>query len=137
MVRAHVAVAGDASWRLQPGKAMVEIVPSGRDKGTAIQEYMAESPFRGRMPVFVGDDRSDEQGFTAVEDLGGLAIKVGPGRTLARYRLRDVGAVCRWLGAALAPAAAQHAARGRRAMMHVDLAISVSCGAPASAGSSG
>jgi trehalose 6-phosphate phosphatase len=106
MVRAHVAVAGDASWRLQPGKAMVEIVPSGRDKGTAIQEYMAEPPFGGRMPVFVGDDRSDEQGFTAVEDLGGLAIKVGPGRTLARYRLRDVGAVCRWLGAALAPAAA-------------------------------
>ena len=105
MVRAHVAEAGDASWRLQPGKAMVEIGPTGRDKGTAIQEYMAEPPFRGRMPVFVGDDRSDEQGFAAVEDLGGLAIKVGPGRTLARYRLRDVAAVCRWLGAAVAPAA--------------------------------
>ena len=117
MVRAHVAEAGDASWRLQPGKAMVEIGPTGRDKGTAIQEYMAEPPFRGRMPVFVGDDRSDEQGFAAVEDLGGVAIKVGPGRTLARYRLRDVAAVCRWLGAAVAPAA--RPTRGR-AMMHVD-----------------
>jgi len=104
MVRAHVAEAGDASWQLQPGKAMVDIVPYGRDKGTAIQEYMAELPFRGRMPVFVGDDHSDEHGFTAVMDMGGQAIKVGPGRTLARYRLRDVTAVCRWLGAALAPA---------------------------------
>lgn len=103
MVRAHVAGAGDVSWRLQPGKAMVDIVPSGRDKGTAIREYMAEAPFRGRLPVFVGDDRSDEHGFAAVEDMGGQAIKVGPGRTLARYRLRDVAAVCRWLGAALAP----------------------------------
>jgi trehalose 6-phosphate phosphatase len=113
MVRAHVAAAGDASWRLQPGKAMVEIAPSGRDKGTAIQEYMAEPPFRGRMPVFVGDDRSDERGFSAVEDMGGQAIKVGPGRTLARYRLRDVAAVCRWLGAALAPVAQARREAGR------------------------
>jgi trehalose 6-phosphate phosphatase len=38
----------------------------GPHKGTAIQEYMTEPPFRGRMPVFVGDDRSDENGFAAV-----------------------------------------------------------------------
>ena len=103
MVRAHVAEAGEASWRLQPGKAMVEIGPSGRDKGTAIQEYMAEAPFRDRVPLFVGDDRSDEHGFAAVGEMGGWGIKVGSGPTLAHYRLRDVAAVRRWLGAALAP----------------------------------
>ncbi len=102
IVRAHVAEAGEASFRLQPGKAMVEVGPSGRDKGTAIREYMAEAPFQGRMPVFVGDDRSDEHGFSAVRDMGGWGVKVGAGPTLARYRLRDVAAVRRWLGDALA-----------------------------------
>ena len=102
IVRAHVAEAGDASFQLQPGKAMVEIGPSGRDKGTAIREYMAEAPFHGRIPVFVGDDRSDEHGFSAVRDMGGWGVKVGAGPTLARYRLRDVAAVRRWLGDALA-----------------------------------
>ena len=45
------------AWRMQPGKGIVEIRPDGRDKGTAIAEFMAEPPFRGRMPVFLGDDR--------------------------------------------------------------------------------
>ena len=102
IVRSHVAEAGDALWKLQPGKAMVEVGPTGRDKGTAIAEYMTEVPFQGRLPVFVGDDRSDEHGFAAVDGLGGWGVKVGPGPTLARYRLRDVAAVRRWLGAALA-----------------------------------
>lgn len=101
LVRAHVEYFGDGSWRLLPGKMMVEIAPSGRDKGTAIQEYMDEPPFRGRMPVFVGDDRTDEHGFRATREMDGWAIKVGPGATAAQYRLRDVGAVRRWLAAAL------------------------------------
>jgi trehalose 6-phosphate phosphatase len=101
IVRAHVAVAGNGSWRLQPGKAMVEIGPSGRDKGTAIQEFMTEPPFRNRIPVFVGDDHSDEHGFAAIRDMGGWGVKVGSGPTLARYRLRDVAAVRQWLARAL------------------------------------
>ena len=102
VVRARVATAGGASFRLQAGKAMLDIGPKGRTKGTAIQEYMAEPPFGGRVPVFVGDDRSDEHGFAAVRVMGGWGVKVGPGPTLAPYRLRDVAAVRRWLGAALA-----------------------------------
>jgi trehalose 6-phosphate phosphatase len=101
IVRSHVADFGDGLWRLQSGKAMVEIAPSGRDKGTAIQEYMDETPFRGRMPVFVGDDRTDEHGFRAVREMDGWSIKVGTGATAAQYRLRDVGAVRQWLAAAL------------------------------------
>jgi trehalose 6-phosphate phosphatase len=101
-MRARVASAG-AAWRLQPGKAMVEIGPRGRDKGTAIREYMTEPPFRGRVPVFVGDDATDEHGFAAVVAMGGWGVKVGRGPTLANYRLRDVTAVREWLGAVLAP----------------------------------
>jgi trehalose 6-phosphate phosphatase len=77
------------------------VKPAGRDKGTAILDYMREPPFRGRTAVFVGDDATDEYGFAAVAQLGGIAVKVGKGRTAARYRLRDVAAVRRWLRASL------------------------------------
>jgi trehalose 6-phosphate phosphatase len=88
-----------AEWRLQPGKRILEIKPDGRDKGTAILEYMAEPPFAGRVPVFVGDDLTDEYGFVAATHLGGWAVKVGRGATRAPFRLRDVAAVRSWLNA--------------------------------------
>jgi len=105
-VKAKVALARDArAWRTQTGKGLIEVRPDGRDKGTAIVEYMTEPPFCGRTPVFVGDDRTDELGFAAVEAAGGWAVKVGPGPTHASYRLRDVASVLQWLGgAANAPA---------------------------------
>ena len=107
IVRATVAGTRDADvWRLQPGKGIIEVRPVGRDKGTAIAEYMTEPPFRGRTPVFVGDDRTDEFGFAAVERAGGWAVKVGAGRTHASYRLRDVAAVLQWLGNAVTASAA-------------------------------
>ena len=98
-VRSLVSTLGaaGAEWRLQPGKGIIEIKPAGRDKGAAILDYMAEKPFTGRLPVFVGDDRTDEFGFTAVTLLGGWAVKVGAGNTHARYRLRNVASVRKWL----------------------------------------
>lgn len=84
-------------YTLQPGKMLLEVRPDSRDKGTAIDDFMAESPFAGRLPVFVGDDLTDEHGFATVERLGGWTIKVGAGRTAARFRLPDVAAVSRWL----------------------------------------
>lgn len=111
-VRATVAGARNAgNWRLQPGKGLIEVRPVGRDKGTAIAEYMAEPPFRGRTPVFAGDDRTDEFGFAAVMRAGGWAVKVGAGRTHANFRLRDVAAVLQWLGNAVVPFKANGADR--------------------------
>ena len=87
---------------LQPGKMLMEVRPGARDKGTAIRDFLGESPFAGRRPVFVGDDRTDEHGFALVTAHGGWAVKVGRGPTCAHYRLRDVAAVSRWLRAAAA-----------------------------------
>ena len=86
---------------VQAGKRVVEIKPAGFDKGSAIAEYMGQPPFLGRRPVFVGDDLTDEHGFSVVSRLDGVSVKVGPGRSKARYRLRDVAAVHAWIRAAL------------------------------------
>jgi len=73
------------------------VKPSGKDKGTAIDEFMAEAPFAGRRPVFVGDDLTDELGFERVNRIGGDSVKVGPGPTRARWRLENADAVRAWL----------------------------------------
>jgi trehalose 6-phosphate phosphatase len=95
-----VAGAG-TGLELQKGKRMVEMKPAGFDKGSAIGEYLAESPFRNRLPVFIGDDVNDEHGFAEINRSGGLSIRVGPGRSCARHRLPNVAAVRRWLAGAL------------------------------------
>ena len=82
------------------GQRIIELKPSGKDKGEAVREFMEEKPFRGRTPVFVGDDLTDEHGFGVVNALGGHSIKVGSGRTAARWRLADVIAVRSWLESA-------------------------------------
>lgn len=79
------------------GKCVVELAPAGRDKGLAIRAFMREAPFRGRAPVFIGDDVTDEHGFAMINRLGGESIKVGAGPTAARWRLPSVAAVLAWL----------------------------------------
>jgi trehalose 6-phosphate phosphatase len=101
-----VASTGTTGYELQPGKCLLEVRPEGSDKGAAIRDFMGEPPFRGRFPVFVGDDRGDEHGFATVDELGGWSVKVGVGRSRARFRLADVAAVRRWLARSLADMAA-------------------------------
>lgn len=88
---------------LQPGKCVFELKPRGASKGEVIREFMHEPPFRGRVPVFIGDDLTDEAGFQVVNDLGGHSFKVGPGETTARQRLGSVTAVEKWLGQLVRP----------------------------------
>ncbi len=96
LVRSWQQTLGDA-FCVQRGKRVVELKPAGKDKGIAVREFMAEAPFVGRTPIFLGDDVTDEQGFDMVNSMNGYSIKVGPGPTVARFRLRDVDAVHAWL----------------------------------------
>jgi trehalose 6-phosphate phosphatase len=95
-VRSIVAELGDG-YVVQTGKLVVELRPVGADKGEAIAAFMSEVPFRGRVPVFIGDDATDEHGFAVVNAMGGHSLKVGDGATIARWRVPDVQAVERWL----------------------------------------
>ncbi|KND55510.1 Trehalose-6-phosphate phosphatase [Candidatus Paraburkholderia kirkii] len=87
---------GDA-YVLQPGKMVYEIKPKDVDKGRAVRSYMAESPFVGRKPVFIGDDLTDEKGFAVVNEFDGLSVKVGQGDTVARARIESVELLLDWL----------------------------------------
>jgi trehalose 6-phosphate phosphatase len=92
-----VAAVGPA-FHVQAGKMVLEIKAVSTGKGQAIAEFMLEEPFRGRTPVFIGDDLTDEEGFLVVDRLGGHSIAVGMERdTHARWRLRDEHEVLRWL----------------------------------------
>ena len=93
----EAAAALGAGFELLRGKMVVELKPSGRDKGSAIEEFMREPPFAGRRALFVGDDQTDEYGFGVVNRLGGRSVKVGPGVSVARHRIADAAAVRAWL----------------------------------------
>ena len=83
---------------VQPGNMVVELRPAGANKGDAIRRLMDEEPFRGATPFFIGDDLTDEDGFTVAAELGGAGVLVGVERaTAARYRLASVQAVADWL----------------------------------------
>jgi trehalose 6-phosphate phosphatase len=67
-----------------------------------VTDFLATPAFAGREPVFVGDDATDEDGFSAVQLAGGWGVKVGEGPSGARFRLADPRAVHQWLADSLA-----------------------------------
>ncbi|HTS53915.1 MAG TPA: trehalose-phosphatase [Burkholderiales bacterium] len=95
-MRSLLARLGD-EFRLIEGDMVFEIAPGGKDKGVAISEFMREPPFAGRLPVFLGDDSTDEDGFDVVNALNGLSVKVGAGVSVARWRAADAQSVRKWL----------------------------------------
>jgi trehalose 6-phosphate phosphatase len=105
-VRACAAqIAARHRLRTLPGKMVIEIVAGAHTKGGAVEAFMREAPFKGRIPVAVGDDVTDEDAFAAVARAGGFAIRVGESRSSsAAYRLATPAAVHAWLEASLAGA---------------------------------
>jgi trehalose 6-phosphate phosphatase len=95
-------IAAETGLTLQGGDMVEELRTPGPTKGDSVRAFMAQPPFRGATPVFLGDDATDEHGFAAVAEAGGFGVLVGPPReTRARFRLPGVEEVLRWLEAAL------------------------------------
>jgi trehalose 6-phosphate phosphatase len=95
------ALADEFGLVVQPGKMVSELRIAGGGKGSAVRRLMRGAPMKGTVPVFIGDDVTDEPGFEAATALGGSGILVGPARpTAARYRLDSPADLRAWLAEA-------------------------------------
>lgn len=83
----------------QHGKMVVEVKPSHFSKGGAVRRLMNAPPFAGRRPIAVGDDITDEEMFAAVNEIGGISVRVGhrDRPTAAHYQMHDTAAVRAWI----------------------------------------
>jgi len=85
---------------LRQGRKVLEAVPRGFSKGTALTAIAARPPFAGRRPVMIGDDVGDEPAFEAAERLGGLGLRVaGEHFPPSDSDFGGVGEVRQWLAA--------------------------------------
>lgn len=78
--KAVSAIVGDISGgklEVLPGKAVIEVKPTGFNKGSAVLELMEIPPFKGRKPIFIGDDVTDEAVFAILPDVRGTGLSVG------------------------------------------------------------
>lgn len=86
-------LAGSPTFELLAGKFVWEVRPRGVDKGTAVRALMAGPPFAGRLPLFIGDDVTDEDGMRVARAMGGAGLQVAPA-------FGSAGGVRAWLKAA-------------------------------------
>ncbi|MES1151760.1 MAG: trehalose-phosphatase [Dongia sp.] len=88
-----------SGWQILSGHCVYEIRARDHNKGAAVKTLMRAPAFAGRMPVFVGDDRTDLDGIAGAVAGGGHGIAVGSlDAPAAEWRLPDVPAVHDWLG---------------------------------------
>lgn len=99
----EAALSGHDALHCVAGKMVLEVKPAGASKGSAVAAFMAAPPFAGRVPVFIGDDRTDEDGFAAVNRMAGISVRVGPpppnlATSRARWQCAGVPELAAWLG---------------------------------------
>lgn len=88
---ARIAEETHGAYSVLAGNHVAELRPSDANKGRAIAAFMQQPPFFGRIPVFIGDDVTDEDGFTYVNRHDGISIKVGTRHhTAAKMAIPDV-----------------------------------------------
>ena len=101
LVRASVAKAcaefAAEPVEILPGKAVIEIKRAGFSKATGVQELMRRAPFKGRVPIFIGDDTTDETVFAIMPDFGGLGLSVGRQVAGAIHHFDTPAEVRQWL----------------------------------------
>lgn len=86
----HELAAPFADLSVLAGKMVAEVKPSAHTKATAVHRIMDLGVFKGRRPLYIGDDVTDEDGMRAASALGGGGVKVGSGPTVAEHRIDSV-----------------------------------------------
>jgi trehalose 6-phosphate phosphatase len=76
-LHALIVAHADLDLAMLHGHSVFEIKPRGFDKGKAIERFIAREPFRGRVPIFIGDDTTDETVFAILPELDGIGFSVG------------------------------------------------------------
>lgn len=100
LVRRLATPFGDRA-KVQEGKMVLELKPALSDKGSVVRAFMSEPPFVDRLPLFAGDDVTDEDGFAAVNAMGGHSIRIGDDtHSDARWCFDGIDAFVGWLAEA-------------------------------------
>jgi trehalose 6-phosphate phosphatase len=86
----RAAAAAGPHHTAKPGKDVLELAVTDADKGSAVVRLRSE--VGAVAAVYLGDDVTDEDAFTALPD-GDVTIKVGDGGTAARHRVADLAGV--------------------------------------------
>lgn len=101
-------------FRLHPGRSVLEIIPFGYSKGTALDWLMTLAPFKGRKPIMIGDDAGDEPALVAAKRHGGYGLKVaGEHFPAADADFGNISQVRSWLGALADPSSVLRAGPAR------------------------
>lgn len=98
-LRASVeAIASNTGFTVQAGIDVYELKPPGTDKGSALSTLMRDTAFRHRLPIYIGDDLTDEHALAAARKFSGIGIQVGSLMpSAARFGLATPAAVLQWL----------------------------------------
>jgi trehalose 6-phosphate phosphatase len=96
-VDAIVSGLPSGSYEVLPGKAVIEVKPTGFNKGTAVLELMQMPPFAGRRPLFIGDDLTDEAVFAILPEVAGTGLSVGREIEGAKGMFESPADVREWL----------------------------------------
>jgi len=101
LVRERIAEAvlqsGDCELEILGGKSVSEVKSRHVNKGLAVTQLMAEPPFAGRRPLFLGDDVTDESVFAVLPNFDGVGYSVGKPIKGARGIIKSPHDVRAWL----------------------------------------
>jgi trehalose-phosphatase len=84
---------------INQGKAVWEIKPAVEwDKGSAVVWVLKQPEFKGRWPLYIGDDKTDQDAFRTIRNCG-IGVSVGPVREkgFAHYTIGNPEGVYRFL----------------------------------------